>query len=158
MIDRFERFSVVISEISRYWHKITTAEMEKYGLKGAHSVYLTAMMRFPEGVSANQLCDVCCKDKSDVSRMMAIMEQKGLVMKEVVHQNLYKGVFKLTDEGRAAAEFVQRRAELAVAIAGKDLTDETRSALYSALEAISANLRDISENGLPGHETDGEDE
>ena len=60
MIDRFERFSVMISEISRYWHKITTTEMEKYGLKGAHSIYLTTMARFPEGITAAQLCELCC--------------------------------------------------------------------------------------------------
>ena len=121
MIDRFERFSVMISEISRHWHKVTTAEMEKYGLKGAHSVYLAAMARFPEGISASQLCEMCGKDKSDVSRMMGIMENKGLVVKEGVHQNMYKGVFRLTDEGREAAEYVNRRASLAVALAGREL-------------------------------------
>lgn len=152
MMDRFERFSVVISEISRYWHKITAAEMEKYGLKGTHSVYLAAMARYPEGVTAGQICEMCCKDKSDVSRMMAIMEKKGLVMKEGVYQNLYKGVFRLTEEGKAAAEYVNRRASLAVAIAGKDLTDETRAIMYEALEAIAGNLRDISDSGLPTEE------
>ena len=152
MIDRFERFSVVISEISRYWHKITAAEMEKYGLKGAHSIYLTAMARFPEGITANQIGELCCKDKSDVSRMMSIMEKKGLVTKEGIHQNLYKGVFRLTDEGKAAAEYVNRRASLAVSLAGKDLTDETRAVLYHALESIAGNLQEISENGLPTEE------
>jgi len=152
MIDRFERFSVVISEISRHWHRITTVEMEKYGLKGAHSVYLTTLARFPDGLTAGQICELCCKDKSDVSRMMSIMEKKGLVMKEGVHQNLYKGVFRLTDEGRAAAEYVHRRACLAVSIAGKDLTDETRAILYGALESVAGNLREISENGLPTEE------
>lgn len=149
MIDRFERFSVTISEISRHWHKITTAEMEKYGLKGAHSVYLAAMARYPQGVTANQICEMCGKDKSDVSRMMSIMEQKGLVVKEGMHQNQYKGVFRLTDGGKAAAEYVHRRASLAVSVAGNDLTDETRAILYDALESVAANLRDISENGLP---------
>ena len=153
MIDRFERFSLVISELSRHWHKITTTEMEKYGLKGAHSIYLTAMARYPEGLTANQICEMCCKDKSDVSRMMTIMEKKGLVTKESVHQNLYKGVFLLTDEGKAAAEYVNRRASLAVSIAGKDLDDETRTTLYNALESIAGNLREISENGLPTEES-----
>ena len=152
MIDRFERFSVMISEISSHWHKITTAEMEKYGLKGAHSIYLAAMARFPEGISANQLCEMCGKDKSDVSRMMSIMEKKGLVIKESVHQNLYKGVFRLTEQGKEAADYVKRRASLAVSLAGKDLTDEARAVLYSALESIESNLHAISENGLPVEE------
>lgn len=152
MIDRFERFSVMISEISRYWHKITTAEMEKYGLKGAHSIYLTTMARFPQGITAAQLCELCCKDKSDVSRMMGIMEKNGLVVKEGGHQNRYNGVFLLTEEGRTAAEYVQQRVALAVSIAGKNLTDESRMILYSTLNSICENLKNINENGLPNDE------
>lgn len=52
MVDRFSRFSFTLSEISRYWHKLTTEEMEKYDLKGPHSVYLTAMHYSPEGLTA----------------------------------------------------------------------------------------------------------
>lgn len=152
MIDRFERFSIVISEISRYWHKITTAEMEKHGLKGAHSIYLTTMARFPEGITAAQLCELCGKDKSDVSRMMHIMEKNGLVVKEGGHQNRYNGVFRLTEEGKAAAAYVEQRAALAVSIAGSQLTDETRVVLYNALESIAEKLRTISEDGLPAEE------
>ena len=152
MSERFERFSVIISELSRYWHKITTVEMEKYGLKGAHSIYLVAMARYPAGMTAAQICEVCCKDKSDVSRMMRIMEKNGLVVKEGGHQNQYNGVFRLTEEGKKAAEYVKKRADLAVSIAGKELTDETRAILYSALETIAGNLREIGENGLPEEE------
>ena len=149
MIERFERFSFAISEISRYWHKITATEMEKYGLKGAHSVYLITMLRYPEGITASQLCEYCAKDKSDVSRMMSIMEKKGLVVKEGVHQNLYKGVFKLTQAGQEAAQFVSRRAKLAVDIAGEELSEEERAIMYSSLETIMNKLRDISRDGLP---------
>lgn len=149
MVDRFERFSIAISEISRHWHKITADEMEKYGLKGPHSIYLTTMYRYPEGVTATQLCELCGKDKSDVSRMMSIMEKKGLVKKEGIHQNLYKGVFKLTQEGQEAAKIVCERAGLAVEIAGNELSDENRAILYESLELIASKLREISKSGLP---------
>lgn len=149
MVDRFERFTFAISEISRCWHKLTSEEMEKYGLKGTHSVYLLTMYRYPEGLTAPQICDFCGKDKADVSRMMSIMEKKGLVVKEGVHQNRYGGVFKLTAEGMSAAEFVRRRAGLAVEIAGKDLTEENREIFYEALESIVLNLRKLSKEGLP---------
>jgi len=149
MIERFERFSFSISEISRYWHKLSADEMEKYGLKGPHSVYLMALRRYPDGLTSPKLCELCGKDKSDVSRMMNIMEKKGLVKKEGVHQNLYGGVFKLTEEGKMAALQVSKRASLAVEIAGKDLSDENRSAFYEALESIASNLRELSKEGIP---------
>ena len=149
MLDRFERFSFLISEVSRSWHKIASDEMEKYGRKGPHSVYLITMKRYPEGVTAPQLCELCGKDKSDVSRMMSIMEKKGLVKKEGVHQNLYRGVFKLTKDGLEAAEYLAKRVNLAVELAGKELSDENRKIFYDTFEIISSNLRQISKEGLP---------
>ena len=89
MVDRFERFSFAVFEISRYWHKITANQTEKYGLKGPHSVYLTAMYRYPDGITAPQLCELCGKDKSDVSRVMSLIERKGLVRKEGIYLNCY---------------------------------------------------------------------
>lgn len=152
MTERFERFSLAISEISRHWHRLTSDEMEKYGLKGPHAVYLSSLARYPDGLTGPMLCDVCGKDKADVSRMMAIMEKKGLVTKESVNRNLYRAVFKLTSEGKAAAEFVSRRASRAVEIAGRDMNAETREVFYSCLEMISANLRELCRNGIPEDE------
>lgn len=149
MIERFERFLFAISEISKHWHKIAGDEMAKYGLKGPHAIYLTTMYRYEDGITAPQLCELCGKDKADVSRMMGMMEKKGLVIKEGIHHNLYRGVFKLTSQGKIAAEQVRERASLAVEIAGKDLTDENRAVFYQSLESIILNLRELSKKGLP---------
>lgn len=149
MLDRFERFSLSIFEITRHWHKITSDEMEKYGLKGTHCVYLLAMHQHPEGVTATQLGELCGRDKADVSRMISIMEQKGLVIRENVGRNLYRGLLKLTEDGTAAAEFVCQRVQVAVDLASKGLDDMRRKILYDALELIAGNLRRISADGLP---------
>ncbi len=149
MIDRFERFSLAISEISRYWHKIAAEELSKYGLKGPHATYLTAMHKYPNGITVPQLCELCGKDKSDASRMIAILEEKGLVKKQVVDGSLYRGLLVLTEEGKAAAEHVCKKASRAVEMAGKDLTEETREIFYSALGSITANLRELSKEGIP---------
>ena len=55
----------------------------------------------------------------------------------------------MTDEGKTAAEHVCKRASLAVDMAGKDLTDETRAIFYKALESIVSNLRELSRKGIP---------
>jgi len=146
MVERFERFSLAISDISRYWHKIAAEEMEKYDLKGTHSIYLTVLYRYPEGVTAAKLCELCGRDKAEVSRTLAIMEKKGLVSKA---GNSYRALLYLTDTGKLAAEHVRQRAALAVEVAGKDLSDGHRKIFYSALESITYNLKTISEAGLP---------
>ena len=149
MVDRFERFSLAISEISRSWHKIAGDEMARYGLKGPHATYLVTISQHKDGLTASQLCELCGKDKSDVSRMMSIMEEKGLVRKESSSQSGYRGRFILTEAGTAAAQQVRGRAALAVNLAGKDLTDETRAVFYDALDKIAGNLKELSTKGLP---------
>ena len=152
MLERFARFSLAINEIYRYWHQLTAEEMAVYGLKGPHCTYLLHISLHPQGLTAPQICELCGKDKADVSRAMAILEGKGMVIKEGTNQNLYRGVYKLTQLGIEAADHVQRRASLAVELAGKDLSDGDRAVFYSALESITNNLRDLTKEGIPNDE------
>lgn len=149
MEGRFERFSYMISEISRYWHKLAADEMEKYGLKSAHAIYLNALSSFDKGITSARLCEICGKDKSDVSRMITILEGKGLLKRENERQNQYRARLILTEQGKRAADQVKKRAQLAVEIAGASLSDETRETFYMALETIANNLKQISKDGLP---------
>ncbi len=149
MLDRFEKFSLAISEINRYWHKLAAEELAPYGLKAAHATYLTAMYRHGEGITVPELCEECGKDKSDASRMLAILEEKGLVRKQASGGSRYRGLMLLTGEGRQAAEHVCRRASLAVEAAGRDLSAQQREDFYRALEGITANLRRLSREGIP---------
>ena len=149
MLDRFERFSFAISEISRCWRKLASEELAKYELKSPHATYLTTMYKYPQGITVPQLCEVCGKDKSDASRMLAILEEKGLINKQVVDGSLYRGLWVLTEEGKTAAEHVCNRASRAVEMAGKDLTEETRDVFYEALESITLNLRELTKKGIP---------
>lgn len=149
MVDRFERFSLAISEISRYWHKLAAEELTKYGLKGPHATYLTTMYKFPDGITVPQLCEICGKDKSDASRMISILEEKKLVEKHHVDGSLYRGLLFLTPEGKKAAEHVSNRAARAVMLAGKDLSDEERDIFYRSLDSITQNLKKLTEDGIP---------
>ena len=146
MIDRFERFSMAIFEISRHWHKIAADEMEKYGLKGPHCIYLLTMHQHPEGITASALGELCGRDKADVSRMMSILEAKGLAIRDGA--NRYRGNLRLTPEGQALAQDISQRAQRAVERAGSGLTEETRTIFYNALDSITENLRKICQEGL----------
>ncbi len=149
MDDRFERFTFSIFEIEKCWHKLTGDEMAAYGLRGPHSLYLVTLAKYEEGISASRLCELCGKDKADVSRMMAIMIKKNLVVKEGSYRNNYGGVYKLTAAGREAAENVQQKVLVAVDAASKNLSDESRKTMYDALNLISGNLKILVRDGLP---------
>ncbi|WP_317320869.1 MarR family winged helix-turn-helix transcriptional regulator [Subdoligranulum variabile] len=145
MVERFEKFSLSIAEISRCWHKLASEEMKVYGLKGAHALYLTTLYRYPEGITVPELCELCLKDKSDASRMLAILEKKELVRKE----GGYGGTVQLTEAGLQAARQVRSRVCRAVEEAGKDLSAEEREIFYKALGSITENLQRLTCEGIP---------
>ena len=149
MLNRFARFSLAISEIDRCWHKLAAEEMAKYELNSPHAVYLTTLYNFAEGITAAKLGELCCKNKADVSRMVAILEKKGLVRKETIGGNLYRAKLVLTEEGKQAAEHVQQRAAVAVELAGSGMSEEEREVFYRCLELITTNLQTLSKEGLP---------
>jgi DNA-binding MarR family transcriptional regulator len=149
MLERFEQFTLAISSVYRDVQKIERDEMEKQGLRGAFAQYLLAISRYPQGITASALCEVCDKDKAAVSRIVAEMEAKGLIERETDGASQYRVKVRLTPEGQDAAAFVRKRASAAVELAGNGLSDEDRKAFYTALERISASLQQISQNGIP---------
>ena len=149
MLNRFARFSLSIAEIDRCWHKLAAEEMAKYGLNSPHAVYLTTLYQYSDGITAAKLGELCCKNKADVSRMISILEQKGLVRRDAAGGNRYRARLLLTEEGKQAAEQVQGRAALAVELAGSGMTDGEREVFYRCLERITSNLRTLSKDGLP---------
>ena len=149
MIGRFERFSYSISEISRLWHRIAGEEMKKYDLKGSYSVYFTTLYRFPAGLTAAQMVDLCSRDKADVSRAMSLLESKGLVCRIDPDGKTYRAPLALTDQGREIAQHINARAKAAVELASIGLPDEKREIFYEALELITTNLQKLSRDGIP---------
>lgn len=149
MLDRFARFSLSIAQIDRCWHKLAAEVMEKYDLNSPHAVYLNTLYQEDGGITAARLGELCCKNKADVSRMIAILEKKGLVRKEQVGGNAYRAKLLLTEEGRQAAEHVRRQAAIAVEAAGSGMSEEEREVFYRCLEQITANLQTLSKEGLP---------
>ena len=122
--------------------------MEPYGLKGPNAVYFTALSRYSEGLTSGALGEVCSRDKSDVSRSLTIMEQKGLIIKEYKDGNRYRALVKLTEEGEKIAGEINEKAKQAVEIGGKGLSETDRANFYHSLDIVAGNLRKLSEDGL----------
>ena len=144
MIDRFEKFSLAIAEIYKCWHQIAANELAKFGLKGPHVVYLVAFHNHKEGLTMVQLCELLNKDKSDVSRMVAILEKEQVVKK----LGNYRANYVLTEKGLEIASIVVRKAENAVSLAGSSLSDREREIFYKSLFSIADNLKKLSMKGI----------
>lgn len=149
MLQRFERFTSSISAIYRDVQKIERDEMEKQGLRGAFTQYLLAMSRYPQGITAAILGEVCGKDKAAVSRIIAELEAKELIHKEADGTSHYRVRLFLTPKGQQVVAYIRQRASTAIELAGGGLPPEDRDAFYAALELLEDHLQKIAQQGLP---------
>lgn len=155
MVSRYEIFSTAISSMYHDIQKIERVEMAKYGMKGPQAQCLLAMSRYPQGITAARLCELCERDKAAISRTLAELEQTGMVHRESANGSRYRASLMLTAQGKAAAATVSRTAQLAVEQAGAGLDDEKREVFYQALALISENLHNICKNGIQLEYTEG---
>ena len=148
MVNKYQLFSACVSCMYHDIQKIERVEMAKYGLKGPHAQCLLTMSSHPEGITAARLCDACEKDKAAVSRILAELEQAGMVLREKHNGIRYRAKLILTEQGRKAAASVSEKARLAVERAGEGLDDKQREIFYQVLTLISGNLHTICREGL----------
>jgi DNA-binding MarR family transcriptional regulator len=146
MLSRFERFSYSLLSIYKSWSKLTGDVMENYGLKGTYAIYLLSIADHSDGITAAQLSELCSRDKADVSRAVTDMEQKGFIIKI---GNRYRAKLVLTDEGQELVKQLESHANLAVNLAGAELSEEQRQCLYLCLEVIADKLQVLDSEGLP---------
>ena len=149
MLERFEEFTFAIYDIQRCWNKIASEGMEFCGLKGSYAVYLIALHRHPEGVTAAQLCSICGRDKADVSRAVAVLESKGFLTKGSPSGNLYRAKLMLTEQGVELTKNILQKTAIAEKMAGEGLSDSDRDTLYRALAIIRGNMQNLAKSGIP---------
>ena len=141
MVDRFEKFSLAISEISRYWHKLASDEMEKHGLRGPHAVYFTTMYCYPEGLTAARLSELCSRDKSDVSRAVTMFEKKGLVEKRSVSYDARLKKLVLTEKSEAIAHLMSDDMAKLESVLTDGFSESELDTLYSYIDRMKNNLK-----------------
>jgi len=148
MISKYELFSSSVSCLYRDIQKIEHKEMSKFGLKGPHAQCLLALSRYPEGITAAKLCEVCEKDKAAISRSVAELEERGLLKRFERNGIRYRSLLRLTPEGQRMASAVNEKARQAVEQAGEGLNDDHREVFYKVLALIAGNLHAICRDGL----------
>lgn len=148
MIGKYELFSTCIPSMYHDIQKIERTEMAKFGLKGPHAQCLLAISKYPEGITAARLCEVCEKDKAAISRILSELEQCQMVQRSQRNGSRYRALLTLTEQGKIAADTVREKACLAVEQAGQGLDDPQREVFYHVLGLISENLHAICKNGI----------
>lgn len=147
MEERYDRFTNAVTSIYQSIRRIKMMEMRQYGLKSGHVNCLHLLIEHPEGLTSKEITEISEMDKAAVSRYMALLQEKGFALLYGDDSKKYRRRWKLTEEGRKAAEHIDRRIDRAVGAVGDSLSDHDREVLYSSLDEIVANLtRYIEEN------------
>lgn len=152
MVERFEKFSYLISELSRLLHKIESDELSQIGIKGPYAIYILTLAKYPSGIPASKISELCARDKADVSRAVAALTEKGLIKKQTVEGKKYRSPISLTKKGFLVADSISQKARAAVEFASSGVSDENRKTFYETLEAICSNMTKMSLSGVPSED------
>lgn len=140
VIRRFQEFVSGITVCYKYLQRIKNFQMTELGLKGIHVSCLFNLHNCPEGLTATQLCSLCCEDKATISRTVADLREKGYI--EPSTGKSYRAVLRLSEAGEAVAKQMEPMIESWVSAGGEGLTDEQREVFYQCLGMISENLKE----------------
>lgn len=94
----FDRMNILM-------RKAMNQTMERYGLTSAHSYYLIAL-DVEDGQTQRQLSRFLDMDPANTNRVMKDLLNRGFVRTEPVSPGSKRLLFRLTDEGRKAADDV----------------------------------------------------
>ena len=139
MIDRFQSFVSGITICYKYIQKIKSMEMTEFGLKGTHVMCIFYISHSKEELTAAQLSQLCAEDKAAISRTLVTLQDKGYIE---TGEKKYRAHLRLTEKGEILAGQIDSLIEQWVGFGGDGLSEEERTAFYSALDLISSNLRE----------------
>ena len=58
MVERFEKFSYLISELSKLLHKIEADELLELGVKGPYAIYILTLAKHKNGIPAAKIAEL----------------------------------------------------------------------------------------------------
>lgn len=142
MEERFETFTLLLTNITRSIHKIKTEEMAEFNLKSSHLSCIYYLYK-NKTLTAKELCDICEEDKANISRSIKHLEENGYLSCYSKTQKRYQCPIRLTERGIEVGKKINERLDHISEMAGFNIREEDRAAMYRSLTIISNNLQSI---------------
>lgn len=146
MENRFETFTTLVNNITRYIKKLENSEMQEYGLRSYH-ISILYQLHLKDGLTASDLVDSCQQDKASISRGIDYLEENDFVKCESKSTKRYKSPICLTTKGKEAASKIDKKINYFLDEVTKNISQEERETLYRCLFKISDGLKKIVEEG-----------
>ena len=138
--DRLDEFSALMSNASKSITKLKNRYMSGYGLSSTHTMCIRKLYSAPNGLTRTQIAKKCELDKSQISRIITELSEKGYVLEGPECTN-YKKRVMLTDEGkRIAADIKSIALDINRYVSG-NISDEDIKTFYRVFGVICKNLK-----------------
>ena len=116
----------------------------KYGFEITPEQYLVLnMIKDDENLSQNKLCELLYKDKSNMTRLISVLEEKGLIIKEPQENGKQANIIRITDKGR------KLRAEITPVMLKsrkKYLRDISQDDMYTCIKVLNKIQENLNQN------------
>ncbi len=116
----------------------------KYGFEITPEQYLVLnMIKDDENLSQNKLCELLYKDKSNMTRLISVLEEKGLIIKAPQENGKQANIIRITDKGR------KLRAEITPVMLKsrkKYLRDISQDDMYTCIKVLNKIQENLNQN------------
>ncbi len=148
--ERFELFTLLISEFDKDIQKIKAARTRALGIKNVHALWLYLLLKHPDGLSAAQIAEKSRINRSLVSREIDALVDKGYVRTtetaETAEKRRYNWKFILTRSGIALAREISEIALEVQAHADRGITQNELEQFYATFRKLKDNFSYITDN------------
>ncbi len=143
-MERFQLLSKGVSRIYKQMQRLKKEYMGELGMKGTHVMCLYYLSRYPGGLTAAELCELCGEDKAGISRILSELEQGEILRYDFPEgKKRYRAKALLTEYGQGYALEVTRRILEVTERAGQGISREEREIFYRVLGLIADNLDEM---------------
>ena len=142
MEERFQAFTVLVSNLNRCIYKIKTEEMAEYNLKSSHVSCIYYIYRYGS-LTPKELCDLCGEDKANISRALKYLEDNQYLVINNDSNKKYQRPIVLTENGVKIGKHLSEKINEILLIASEGLSEEKRNIMYEGLSLINNRLNKI---------------
>ena len=142
MEERFQAFTVLVSNLNRCIYKIKTEEIAEYNLKSSHVSCIYYIYRYGS-LTPKELCDLCGEDKANISRALKYLEENQYLIINNDSNKKYQRPIVLTENGVKIGKHLSEKINEILSIASEGLSEEKRNIMYEGLSLINNRLNKI---------------
>lgn len=139
MEERYQAFTVLVSNLNRCIYKIKTEEMAEYNLKSSHVSCIYYIYKFGS-LTPKLLCDLSGEDKANISRALNYLEKNGYLIIGNKSDKKYQKPIELTYTGYKVGKHLSDKIKEILNYASDGLSIENRNIMYQGLNLINERL------------------